>query len=712
MFNQRVQIIAIGFGLGFLLMLGQLTRLQLIHGDELRRQGESRLHRLEQIVPRRGSILDRNGRVLAEDKPTWDLWISPGRWTRRDGRRVEELIFGEVTTARIEDLLRAHGSRREEEERLARAYLETVHPLTGYLAAILRRRDGADAETFDEARRRVAAAFLDAAIDAVRDPSRWGLFAERLLFRDIGDRAYLTILAEQRRAPEDGVLAPLVLRGGWRRVYPLREAAAHITGYVAPLSPAEYERLRGHWGPAGPVEGEGRIPGFFEPTETEEYIIRLYETTRNGVSIRAAGHLQNDTVGRDGIERVYNHALRGAHGLRHLQLTRPDDGGARVMRVVGEPDPGRPGRAVQLTVDASVQRRVHAILTEELEAMRRRDSRPYNAACVLMHPQTGAIQALVSLPAFTPTEVNERYRDYLDPASRKPLLNRVSKGIYPPGSTFKPVVALAGLSAGAITPETEFDCEGLIHAGNHDFICMRRYAHGPIDVKNALRVSCNVFFYHTAQVLGPRELYHFARDLGFGRRTGIDLPYERPGILPETARTGVRWSLGNTYHLGIGQKLASTPLQLAVAVAAIANGGNVVRPHLLAGIEDPTPAEQARLAELQAPVRRVDLPAEALATVREGMHYVVQGHPDGRAGTGRRAEIAAMDVCGKSGSAEWRKGESTHAWFVAYAPAESPQLVVVLVVPEGDLGGSTCAPIVRRLIKAYFEIPDTEGAVG
>jgi cell division protein FtsI/penicillin-binding protein 2 len=730
MFNRRVQLIGLGFAVAFAVLLGQLFRLQVLHGQELRRRGKNRLHRLKQVAPRRGSILDRNGRVLAEDRATWELWLTPARWGRSEsGARRVELVLGSLTVERLRDLAHSRGERFTHEYALARDYLRDRLPLTRRLAAVLRRRDedgAAAGEPPEAARTRVAEALLDAALEAARDESRWGLFEERQLFADIGNRAYLEILEEKRRLGADSIFQPLVLSGGWERVYPLAEAAAHAAGYVGPLTARDYERLRGHWGPDGRVAGEGSIPGFFEPTPVEAEIIRLREVTRNGRAIRVAGHLLNETVGRAGLEREYNQWLRGEHGLRHLRLSRAPGGGPRVMETVGVEAEARPGQTIWTTLDAELQRQVYRLVREKLVDLKAAEARAaraagrpprardYTAACVVMDPRSGAVYALTSLPAYHPAQVRHRYRQYLLPAAQQPLLNRVTAGIYPPGSTFKPVVALGALSAEAIEPETYFECSGWITLGDHDFICMRRYAHGPLDVRNALRVSCNVFFYQAGEALGGRELYAFARALGFGERTGIDLPGEHAGLLPERARTGHGWALGNTYHFSIGQGLAVTPLQLAVAVSAVANGGTLVRPRLLDRISDPTPAQRQRLAALRTPRGQAPVTEEAVQTVREGMRMVVQGNEFGQGGTGARAQLATMEVGGKSGSADWKKGEPTHAWFAAYAPAGDPQVAVVLVIPEGDLGGRTCAPVVRQILQAYFgfEITDREDAVG
>ncbi|MCX7935972.1 MAG: penicillin-binding transpeptidase domain-containing protein, partial [Planctomycetota bacterium] len=277
------------------------------------------------------------------------------------------------------------------------------------------------------------------------------------------------------------------------------------------------------------------------------------------------------------------------------------------------------------------------------------------------------------------------------------LLNRAIAGQYPPGSVFKPIVALAALAEERIAADTVFLCEGVERLGDHDFICMRRAVHGHISVADALMVSCNIFFYHAGRALGSRLIYIWAERLGLGHRTGIDLAGEAPGHLPREAFSGRGWALGNTYHLSIGQgPIAVTPLQIAVATAAIANGGKVVRPHL---IYDPAQPEY------DEPRAILKISPAALAAVRQGMWQVVQENR----GTGKEARLAGLAIAGKTGSAEWRKGQPTHAWFACYAPADNPQVVCVILVPEGNFGGHTCAPIARRILALYFNLPEEEG---
>lgn len=220
--------------------------------------------------------------------------------------------------------------------------------------------------------------------------------------------------------------------------------------------------------------------------------------------------------------------------------------------------------------------------------------------------------------------------------------------------------------------------------------------HGSINVADSLKSSCNIYYYHTADRLGPRKCHEWLSKLGFGHPTGIDLAGEAGGHLPPRAFTGVRWSKGETYHLGIGQgAFDATPLQLAVSVAVIANGGDIVRPHLLHDPLDP---------RVDAPVRRIRLDPLALRTVREGMRRAVQ-HTDYPRGTAAAtARIEGFEYAVKTGSAQHTHG--THAWIVGYAPFHNPEVVLVVLVPFGNHGGATAGPIAKDIVMEYFGLHD------
>ena len=384
--------------------------------------------------------------------------------------------------------------------------------------------------------------------------------------------------------------------------------------------------------------------------------------------------------GRSGLEAYYDSFLRGVPGERKLLVD------ARGFAIRGwtvvEP---QKGPDLRLALDLSVQREVERQLRGEV------------GACAVVNPVTGDVLALASSPGYDlndfvpslPPEVYDRYAN--DP--RKPLLNRASGGLYAPGSTFKPVTAFAGLAAGWPAEEA-YDCQGVFALGSLHLRCSSRWGHGELDLRHALMKSCNPFFCSLGMSAGTNGVAGAARALGLGAKTGLDLGVDSSGVIPDgewKMRTyGERWYPGDLAQMSIGQgMLLASPLQMARATGAIATGF-LVTPHL----------------KLDAPPMRTRLPfaEEHLAEVREGMRLVVAGDGADR-GTGwRGGDGVAVAVSGKTGTAEVGVGERRrkNAWFVAYAPSDSPTVAVAMIVENGESGGVTAAPRVCAVLKSIF----------
>ncbi len=688
MFKSRIKILIGIFCIIFSGLLFRLFNLQVINAKDLKARQSSRINRLEQVAPRRGNIYDSNGIILAEDTSSFELWIYPAIWKDYKGKDVEK-IFSFLPIARVKALLGLSGDHRSFEKKLIIEYIKDNCPFIDELAKVT----GIDKNKLSEK-------ILNVAKKIIKDRAPGALFFPRKFIKDVTKIAYLKILSQNALFGDNSSFRLIKPKTGWKRRYPFGEKMAHILGYVSPLSSREYEKLRGKWGTKGIIQGQGYIKNFLIPTETEKNIMRLYEYNRSGKNYRVSGHLTNSIVGRTGIEQEYNNLLRGSHGLQNLKLTRPEVGGPRILQVSGIETKVQSGQNITLTINSKIQAATFDILKKEIERIGKERNDKFAAACILIDPNNGEIKAMVSLPSFNPYLVSKKYKEYISKKNMQPFLNRTISEVYPPGSTFKPIVAMAALTAGVITEKTEYTCNGLIRLGNHDFICMRRYAHGPIDVHNAIRLSCNVFFYNTGRDLGRQRLYNFTTDIGLNSKTGIDIPNEAKGIIPDGARTGRGWATGNTFHMSIGQGTAFTPMEMAVAISAIANGGKIIRPHLIA-------LQGKEKASMDKPLHTINVSDYALKVVRKAMWGVVNER-----GTGRRCAFKTMAVSGKSGSADWKKGEPTHAWFVAYAPSENPQIVAILIIPRGNLGGGTCSPIVRKILKMYFDLPDESNTVG
>lgn len=416
------------------------------------------------------------------------------------------------------------------------------------------------------------------------------------------------------------------------RVYPEGSLASHLIGYVG------RERVAGDAG-------------------DERFNFREFEL-----------------CGRSGLELYYNGFLRGVSGEKKLLVDAR--GFTEGERVVSET---RRGPDLRLSLDARLQRAAENGL------------RGLCGACVATDPRDGSVLAFASAPCYDlnefvpvlPQEVYDRLLN--DPG--KPLLNRASGGAYAPGSTFKPVTALAALAAGA-DPDAEYECTGVFEFGDLKLRCARRWGHGPLAMRDAIRESCNAYFCNLGCEVGTNALISAARAFGLGARTGLDFTDDRAGVVPDDAwkrRTyDERWYPGDLAQMSIGQgMLLASPVQMAVVAGALGTG-YVATPRLKAG---------------GAPQRRaLPFAREALAVVREGMRQVVE------LGSGRDAAVDGVAVCGKTGTAEVGSGDRKrkNTWFIAFAPMEAPTVALAVVVEDGESGGRTAAPIAGAVLREAF----------
>ena len=381
--------------------------------------------------------------------------------------------------------------------------------------------------------------------------------------------------------------------------------------------------------------------------------------------------------GKGGVEYQYDSFLGGVPGERKVLV---DARGFAIREwTVVEP---QKGPDLKLTLDVRLQR----VVERQLEGRR--------GACVVLDPRNGDILAFASAPTYDPNTVRrEDVYGALAADLQKPLLNRASGGSYAPGSVFKPITALAGLSVG-YPEEKDYDCTGVFELGNMRLHCARRWGHGKLDLRHALMASCNPFFCNLGLEAGTNALRTVAQAFGLGRRTGIDLGVDAAGIVPDAEwkmRTyHEKWFMGDLAQMSIGQgMLLVSPLQMALVAGAIGTGRRVT-PHLKAGL----------------PVNRASLPFPTahLDVVREGMRLVVTGEGDVR-GTGWRCgEGLAVAVSGKTGTAEVGRGATRrkNTWFIAYAPSESPTVALAVVIESGESGGSTAAPCANAILRHVF----------
>ena len=392
-------------------------------------------------------------------------------------------------------------------------------------------------------------------------------------------------------------------------------------------------------------------------------------------------------IGKFGIERQYNDTLMGVNGQRQAVV----DNRGQVRRVLAE-KPAVPGEDLQLTIDLDLQ------VVAEL-AMEGR-----NGAVVALDPRTGEVLAMVSRPTFDPNKfaVHIKSKDWLEIAQNKdnPLLNRAIQAQQAPGSTFKPIVALAGLETKNIDDNFTIHCSGGASFYGHYYHCWQKSGHGTVQLHRGIVQSCDVFFYNVANKVGIDKLAFYANQAGYGHLTGIDLPHEKEGVVPSSEwklrNYRQKWYAGETISVGIGQgALTVTPLQMARAIGGIAIGGVWHHPHLM------------RALGTEANPDVWALKPENVRKVIDGMYGVVN-----EGGTGLRARLPDLEVCGKTGSAQvasnqFTKGKSSkdlkdNAWFVGFAPRAAPEIVVVAFFEHGE-HGQFAAPIVRDVLKAYFD---------
>lgn len=393
------------------------------------------------------------------------------------------------------------------------------------------------------------------------------------------------------------------------------------------------------------------------------------------------GYRAGSLIGKSGVERVYDTVLRGVDGRQRVEV----DAAGRPVRVLTR-EASQPGQSLVLNIDADLQAVAETALGDR------------TGAVVAMDPRNGEILVMVAHPAFDPNQ----FAGGISPANWKrltgdrriPLLNRATEGTYEPGSVFKIVTGLAALNEGVARRDTIFNCNGQLALGRWIFHDL--HAYGPINFMRGVAVSCNIVFWTVGGQLGDERLHRYARMLGLGQTTGIDLPTEANGTIPsaEWKRRMYKepWYPGDTLNMAIGQGyVVVTPLQVARMLSAVANGGTLVAPRLARRVLAPDGSE----VKVYAPVTtgRLDVKPESLATLREALRMVVES------GTGGAAAVPGLAIAGKTGSAENPRG-IPHAWFAGYAPADRPALVVVAFVEHGFRGGVTAAPIVKAIFTA------------
>jgi penicillin-binding protein 2 len=422
------------------------------------------------------------------------------------------------------------------------------------------------------------------------------------------------------------------------REYIYEESTAHLIGYVSKLSPEEYKSLKYY------------------------------------------GYKPIDLVGRTGIEKTYNSYLNGKDGGYQVEV----DNRGRQLKIIGYKKPIK-GKDLQLTIDVDVQNYIYSIIKEK------------KGSVIIWDPNNGYILAMVSSPSYNPNifinptkkkniEIN---RIFNIPPEDSPLINRAIQAIYPSGSVFKIVTAMTGLETQAITIASEFECPGYMRLGGRVFKCWYRSGHGGQNVVYAIKNSCNVFFYKTGLKVGIDNLSQYARKFGYGSLTGIELPSEEAGLVPDAQWKkkvyNERWYDGDTVPLAIGQGyLQVTPIQILRMASVIASGGYLLKPTLVSKIEE---------VEVNEPrMKKCDFKKENIDIIARGMGEVASSD-----GTGKRAMVEGVSIAGKTATVQNPHGK-THAGFVCFFPRETPEYAMVVYIEHGGSGGYEAAGIARKII--------------
>ncbi len=558
----------------FVFLVSGFWRLQVQNPDVYSEAAERNRIKSTPVLAARGKILDRDGRVIVDNKASYSLLLN------RDQIKPEHL-------QPIADALQLD---------------------YGELAAKVRRMS-----------------------------SRPQIIIKDQLSRD--EMAWIESHQDANTYPEMQVVR------AWRRQYPQDGFASHVTGYVGEISESELD-----------------LPQFMD-------------------------YHQGDIIGKDGLEREYDSTLRGVDGQQRVLVD--NMGRERQMENAQE---AVPGKDLRTSLDLDLQS------VAELSMDGKRGS------VVALDPRTGEILAMVSRPTFDANKFTGRIsrKDWEELADdpHKPLLNRAIQAQLAPGSTFKPIMAIAGLESGVIDDRTEFYCPGGASFYGHYYACHQRGGHGDISLHRAIAQSCDVYFYNVGNRLGIDRIAHYADLAGVGRKTGVDLPNETQGTMPSTKWkmrvSRQRWYAGETISVAIGQGAVTvSPLQIVSALGGLGVGGKWYKPHL---VRDEAPVL----------LRQGNFNRDNLEQVVSGMCAVVNEN-----GTGRAAYLPDVKVCGKTGTAQLASSERTkgaklgnalanNTWFVAFAPASKPEVAVVALFENG-VESYNAVPIVRDVIKAYFD---------
>jgi penicillin-binding protein 2 len=567
-----------------IILFMRLFDLQILRGEEMRTLSERNRVRAKKIIAPRGNIFDRNGKIMADTRPSYNLY----------------LIQEDITD-----------------------FNQTVDGLAKLLEI--------DREEIVE-RIREAREFPPSFPVKIKDDMSMDQVAK----------------VEANRIYMPGVTIQIEPK----RNYPYGAMAAHMLGYVSEIGPKELKDKQ-----------------------------------------RYKDYAPGDTTGKFGLERAYEKYLRGVDGENRVEV----DATGREVRVLDTKEPIS-GNSLYLNVDMDLQ----AAVEQGFEGKK--------GGCVVTDPKTGGVLVLVSRPAFDPNQLssgaNREYWKQIATDKLHPLQDRVIQGRFPPGSTFKIVLALKGLEKGLVNERSSFGCSGGFPFGNRVFKCWKKGGHGSVAAHKAIVESCDVYFYNLGLKMGVDGIHEAAAEIGLTKATEIDLPGEKVGLVPSTAwkRKTYRdkWYDGETVSVAIGQGAVwLTPIQLMQLAAFVANGGVTFKPHIVNRIVSP----KGQVIKTFEPVlnTNVKISKQTITIVREAMKGVVH-EPSG---TAHGSMLPNVLMSGKTGTAQsvglGKGGSGDHAWFIAFAPSDDAKLAMAVLVEHGGHGSSAAAPIAKLVTEAYMK---------
>lgn len=675
-------------------VFARAVQLEVTQGAAFRQEALQPLAREKSLPGVRGRILARDGTVLACDKKVVSLAVHyrylqeppDARWLRLTALR------------RLPPAERRNRQRLADEEKRVQANraelalrLQQLADLTPEQWSIRAHRTQARVERIAEGvNRRLAERRQEEPTDVPADSllGRVGQSVLDALRGSLGDAQSRVIVAEERDyhvMVEDVSLAVVAEIEGHaerypgvkvveqtRRIYPSGPLGAHVLGHLGQ-------------GTMDTVEG----------------------STSDSAAPPQDASEADDLAGQMGVERQYETLLRARRGTL-IELT---DHSGRILSSHRQREPGV-GRDLALTLDSQLQQAAEGLLDSALarRTMREEDAAPAGGAVIVMDVHSGAVLVAASAPRFDPNVFLRRKPSELAALladKAHPLFDRAIRMALPPGSVFKTVAAVAMLEGRTADPASPFFCQGYLHQPDHQrcAIYVRHgTGHGEVTLPRALAVSCNVYFFHHAEALNPAVLVQWADRFGFGRATGVDLPGEATGTLPtpDTIRRleGHAWHSADTQAVTIGQgSLTATPLQIARLMAAVANGGQLVTPHVARAVALPDDAQapQAEAGVSFTPPRPIrELKPETLAAIREGLNQVVADSEGTAHGT---VYLETIAIAGKTGTAQAGAALADHAWFAGYVPADKPRMAIVVVLEHAGDAATAAGPVVRRLVR-------------